>query len=988
MKKSILLLASAALLFAGCAKVVNEEPDVVPEPEQTTQKVTLKASIGESTRVSADADGYYAWQPGDIIAVHVKGPDEDRIVPFTATTTSSATTTDFEGEMQTNERLGDYAFYPVGGTDAGHDVDSDGDVLFGLWPDYQYVKDATNMPMLGTITSSGANFKSVGGIIKLIVYNVPTGTDVLAFTVNDEDAKITGAFSITKDNEDNDVITLDSHEVGGGNVLYFYLWEKDENQNYVRSLWEQNMVFYIPLPCGTYHSFTFSFNDIFDENGIAHTPTSVTKKAGMGGDGLQVHRNEIIVPPALNFGGSEAKNLFMETFGDYTGSVVSYDFRGTTTYDETTSSLNYTVSANTVKIESTTASPLTSNNLFFPKAQTDFIISGIKLEGSTNITVSYDVSKGNMDVYYRVDSGDYIQAKSGSSSGANSFTKTVSGNSLTLKFSNPSAKENNRLDNIKVVSAGSTTTIPTISTGSDAVTIGAGSLSNSVTNVKLSNPMDSQGIAFVIDSGSPWISSVEIFDGDITTGDAKVRITASGYNHGEQARVGYVYFKATGAATKTITVTQNPSIVASPTLTTTPGDNTFTVTWNGDNKAQSYIGSYSTTELQDPSTGTALTITNSGSSYSATPSVSVSNGTVYHIYVKVNEVASSYAEKYAASTVWSHATVTPTAPTTIADVLTGGVDCGPYSVYGLTCFAKIDNNNAIVGDNTGRMLLYKSGNSGHGLSAGDVFNIVNGNTSLYNSAIYEWNSPSVTKTGTTLVDHGTATVLNNTSCAQLVTAFDGQRHSAVYVSGTGTKNGRNITVGSYTLYLGVERSDISDGEYNFNGYVYAYMNSKLSFMLTSYSAAGSTTHTACEWSISGSTDTYTSGYTFNSTFSRKTGYYQDGSTGECYIKLYHTTTPMFATTPSSITFKAKIGGGSGDKDLTNPVYVCLVDSQGNDINGTATPVTSHITTNTGDDYIISIAPVAPAYGVRLYHTKESGYNVRYYSFSLEYTTTD
>ena len=365
MKKSILLLASAAFLFAGCAKVVNEEPKVVPEPEQTTQKVTLKASIGESTRVSADAAGYYAWQPGDKIAVHVKGPDEDRIVPFTATTTSSATTTDFEGEMQTNEELGDYAFYPVGGTDAGHNVDSDGNIIFGLWPDYQYVKDATNMPMLGTITSSGASFKSVGGIIKLIVYNVPTGTDVLAFTVNDENAKITGAFSITKDNEDNEVITLDSHEMGGDNVLYFYLWEEDENHNYVRSLWEQNMVFYIPLPCGTYHNFTFSFNDIRDDSGTPLSQTtSVTKSASMGDNGLQIHRNEIIVPPALNLGGTEAKDLFMETFGDYTGSVVSYDFRGTTTYDGTTTSLNYTVSANTVKIESTTASPLTSNNLF------------------------------------------------------------------------------------------------------------------------------------------------------------------------------------------------------------------------------------------------------------------------------------------------------------------------------------------------------------------------------------------------------------------------------------------------------------------------------------------------------------------------------------------------------------------------------------------------------------------------------------------------
>ena len=40
MKKSFLLLASAALLFAGCAKVENEE--VVPVPEKGKRTITLQ----------------------------------------------------------------------------------------------------------------------------------------------------------------------------------------------------------------------------------------------------------------------------------------------------------------------------------------------------------------------------------------------------------------------------------------------------------------------------------------------------------------------------------------------------------------------------------------------------------------------------------------------------------------------------------------------------------------------------------------------------------------------------------------------------------------------------------------------------------------------------------------------------------------------------------------------------------------------------------
>ena len=87
---------------------------------------------------------------------------------------------------------------------------------------------------------------------------------------------------------------------------------------------------------------------------------------------------------------------------------------------------------------------------------------------------------------------------------------------------------------------------------------------------------------------------------------------------------------------------------------------------------------------------------------------------------------------------------------------------------------------------------------------------------------------------------------------------------------------------------------------------------------------------------------------------------------------------------------AKIGGGTGDKDLSNSVYAQLVDKTGTPI-GTAAVITEHITTNTGDNYTnisIPTAGITSAYGLRIYHTKESGYNVRYYSFSMTYTLTN
>ena len=153
----------------------------------------------------------------------------------------------------------------------------------------------------------------------------------------------------------------------------------------------------------------------------------------------------------------------------------------------------------------------------------------------------------------------------------------------------------------------------------------------------------------------------------------------------------------------------------------------------------------------------------------------------------------------------------------------------------------------------------------------------------------------------------------------------------------------------------------------------------LVFMMPSLVAWGQTT--VASYSRSGTTNTITGGE-FTTTFSAKTGYYQDNS-GDCYMQIL-STDAYWTTTPTSISFAASIGGGSGNKDLTNPVYVSLLDANGDVITNTQTTVTSYITTNTGDSYEITMPVVNNVYGVKLSHEKETGYNVRYYSFSLSY----
>ncbi len=150
--------------------------------------------------------------------------------------------------------------------------------------------------------------------------------------------------------------------------------------------------------------------------------------------------------------------------------------------------------------------------------------------------------------------------------------------------------------------------------------------------------------------------------------------------------------------------------------------------------------------------------------------------------------------------------------------------------------------------------------------------------------------------------------------------------------------------------------------------------------------AWATPTTKISFSRSSSINTYTTGYTFTAEAESKSGYYQDGSGTVRSLTLYHTSTKLFTSTPGTVTFAATLGGGTTKDPLTNSVYVCYVDKTGKDIDGSAVVVTTKITSTTGSSFsaTMSTALATDAYGVKIYHTKEPSYNVRYYSFSLSY----
>lgn len=102
--------------------------------------------------------------------------------------------------------------------------------------------------------------------------------------------------------------------------------------------------------------------------------------------------------------------------------------------------------------------------------------------------------------------------------------------------------------------------------------------------------------------------------------------------------------------------------------------------------------------------------------------------------IKVNAIAVEGEKPYAASDVASIELKTK-ATQHVSDV----TKAGTYTIKGLTVYAVPNPSNAIVGDGTGFILLYKSS---HGLKVGDTFNVA-GTVKPFNG-VWEFENPSIT----------------------------------------------------------------------------------------------------------------------------------------------------------------------------------------------------------------------------------------------------
>lgn len=189
--------------------------------------------------------------------------------------------------------------------------------------------------------------------------------------------------------------------------------------------------------------------------------------------------------------------------------------------------------------------------------------------------------------------------------------------------------------------------------------------------------------------------------------------------------------------------------------------------------------------------------------------------------IKVNAIAVDGEKPYAASDVASIELKTKPAQH-VSDVTAAGT----YTIKGLTVYAVANPSVAIAGDNTGYILVYKSP---HGLKVGNTFNVA-GTVKEFNG-VWEFDKPSITGQAA----GGTPVYPESVEADEAYLSSYGTATKIEYVHAKGVQSGKNIKVGTKTLYLSAENPETDGKNVEVTGFVYGYNTqfSSASFVATS-----------------------------------------------------------------------------------------------------------------------------------------------------------
>ena len=241
MKKSLILMAAAALLLAGCAKEMDSPVKETPIGMKT---VTLKASYdADLTKTTYEGDKTLSWTAGDKIGVGVTVDGQIQTVAFELTDGAGTPSGTFTGEIPENGELTNTAFYPWNGEQSddpatgGSNVGGDGYVYFHQFPETAWVEGEAPLLLAAQFDDPNAIvFKQAAGAMKVTLKEVPADADKLVLTVNNKE--ISGWFALNPANVGTDAITTANEGTGGSTLAYSFATAEAD----------RDMTFYFPLP--------------------------------------------------------------------------------------------------------------------------------------------------------------------------------------------------------------------------------------------------------------------------------------------------------------------------------------------------------------------------------------------------------------------------------------------------------------------------------------------------------------------------------------------------------------------------------------------------------------------------------------------------------------------------------------------------------------------------------------------------------------------
>ena len=241
MKKSLFLMAAAAVLLAGCTKEMDSPVKETPLGMKT---VTLKASYdADLTKTTYEGDKTLSWSAGDKIGVGVSVDGQIQTVAFELTEGAGTPSGTFTGVIPENGEVTGTAFYPWNGEQSddaavgGSNVGGDGNIYFHLFPETAWTEDSAPLLLAAQFEDPDAIvFKQAAGAMKITLKDVPADADKVVLTV--ENKEISGWYALNPENAGTDAITTANSGTGTSQQAYTF----DTAEDF------RDMTFYFPLP--------------------------------------------------------------------------------------------------------------------------------------------------------------------------------------------------------------------------------------------------------------------------------------------------------------------------------------------------------------------------------------------------------------------------------------------------------------------------------------------------------------------------------------------------------------------------------------------------------------------------------------------------------------------------------------------------------------------------------------------------------------------